>query len=83
MEELDEVIGAQVQKLVEVHTAEGELAEGALPGSLLLVSLSSSGAQQRRVSARTKEALKIPHSLHLSRCSPTGNCTAIICRVPC
>lgn len=53
MEELDEVIGAQVQKLVEVHPAEGELAEGTLPVGLLLVSLCSGETRERRLSDNT------------------------------
>lgn len=58
VEELDEVIGAEVEELVQVHPAEGELAEGALLRRLLLVSLHSRGANAAVVSARAKQALK-------------------------
>jgi hypothetical protein len=69
VEELHQLIGGQVQQLVQVHAAEGELPEGALLGRLLVrlrasrrrapaSARASSGAARRASSPRGVHALR-------------------------
>ena len=58
VEQLHQLIGGQVQQLVQVHTADGELAEGALLGGLVVRLARRSGALAFRHAAGAVQRLR-------------------------